>query len=106
MEACHVKRGQGSCKSIPQIPVGKLAYQNCNRDQLSPRGGRELHPAGREIKADVVRSGRATAKVFLIPAFSIQGSDSEPGVLPAKQRPKVPAALHEPLAEPPLEPDR
>ena len=45
-------------------------------------------------------------KVFLIPAFSIQGSDSEPGVLLAKQRPKVPAALHEPLAEPPLEPDR
>ena len=39
MEACHVKGGQGSCKSIPQIPVGKLAYQNCNRD-LSPRGGR------------------------------------------------------------------
>jgi hypothetical protein len=38
MEACHVKGGQGSCKSIPQIPVGKLAYQNCNRDQLSPRG--------------------------------------------------------------------
>src|SRR5262249_17473906 len=35
MEACHVKRGQGSCSSIPQIPVGKLAYQNCNRDQLS-----------------------------------------------------------------------
>ena len=46
------------------------------------------------------------AKVFPIPAFSIQGSDSEPGVLLAKQRPKVPAALHEPLAKPPLEPDR
>ena len=43
MEACHVKRGQGSCISIPQIPVGKLAYQNCSRDQLSPRGGLELH---------------------------------------------------------------
>jgi hypothetical protein len=42
----------------------------------------------------------------LIPAFSIQGSDLEPGVLLAKPRPKVPAALHEPLAEPPLEPDR
>src|SRR6516164_2821052 len=40
------------------------------------------------------------------PALSIQGSDSEPGVLLAKQQPKVPAALHEPLAEPPLEPDR
>src|SRR6516165_5729920 len=37
MEACDVKGGQGSCKSIPQIPVGKLAHQNCNRDQLSPR---------------------------------------------------------------------
>src|SRR5262252_6209102 len=48
----------------------------------------------------------AIAKVFLIPAFSIQGSDSEPGVLLAKQRPKVPAALHEPLAEPPSVPDR
>ena len=48
----------------------------------------------------------AIAKVFLIPAFSIQGSDSEPAVLLAKQRPKVPAALHEPLAKPPLEPDR
>src|SRR6516164_4831164 len=43
MEACHVKRGQGSYISIPQIPVGKFAYQNCSRDQLSPRGGRELH---------------------------------------------------------------
>src|SRR6516225_4509642 len=43
MEACHVKRGQGSCISIPQIPVGKLAYQNFSRDQLSPRGGLELH---------------------------------------------------------------
>src|SRR5262249_6801734 len=48
----------------------------------------------------------ALAKVFLIPPFSIQGSDSEPGVLLAKQRPKVPAALREPLAKPPLEPDR
>src|SRR5260370_5829178 len=43
MEACHVKRGQGSCISIPQIHVGKLAYQNCSRDKLSPRGGWELH---------------------------------------------------------------
>jgi hypothetical protein len=41
MEACHVKGGQGSCKSIPQIPVGELAYQNCSRDQLSrAEGGR------------------------------------------------------------------
>ena len=33
-----LKEGQGSCKSIPQIPVGKLAYQNCSRDQLSRVG--------------------------------------------------------------------
>jgi hypothetical protein len=39
MEACHVKGGQGSCKSIPPIPVGKLAYQNCSRDPIEPRGG-------------------------------------------------------------------
>ena len=43
MEACYAKGGQGSRNSIPQIPVGKLAHQNCSRDQLSPRGGRELH---------------------------------------------------------------
>src|SRR6516225_3923653 len=38
MEACNVKGGQGSCISIPQIPVGKLAYQDCNRDRLSRAG--------------------------------------------------------------------
>jgi hypothetical protein len=48
----------------------------------------------------------AIAKVFLIPAFSFQGSDSVPGMLLAKQRPKVPAALREPLAKPLLERDR
>jgi hypothetical protein len=29
-------------KQVPQIPVGKLAYQNCSRDRWN-RGGRELH---------------------------------------------------------------
>jgi hypothetical protein len=48
----------------------------------------------------------AIAKVLLIPAFSFQASDSEPAMILAKQRPKFPAALHEPLAKPLLEPDR
>ena len=30
MEACYAKGGQGSRNSIPQIPVGKLAHQNCS----------------------------------------------------------------------------
>src|SRR5215475_7766950 len=48
----------------------------------------------------------AIEKVSLIPAFSFQGSDSLPGTILAKQRPKFPAALREPLAKPLLEPDR
>ncbi|MGA7099450.1 MAG: hypothetical protein WB019_04170, partial [Pseudolabrys sp.] len=48
----------------------------------------------------------AIAKVFLIPAFSFQGSDLLPGMILAKQRPKVRAALREPPAKPLLEPDR
>src|SRR5260370_21482664 len=32
MEACYAKGGQGSRNSIPQIPVGQLAYQNCSRN--------------------------------------------------------------------------
>jgi hypothetical protein len=32
MEACYAKGGEGSRNSIPQIPVGKLAYQNCSRN--------------------------------------------------------------------------
>ena len=45
----------------------------------------------------------AAAKVFLIPEFSFQGSDSIPGMILAKQRPKFPTALSEPLAKPLLE---
>src|SRR6266567_9355232 len=55
------------------------------------------------------RSGSASsaaAKVFPIPAFSFQGSDSLPGVILAKQRPKFPTALREPLAKPLLKQDR
>jgi hypothetical protein len=55
------------------------------------------------------RSGSASsaaAKVFPIPAFSFQGSDSAPGVILAKQRPKFPTALREPLAKPLLKQDR
>src|SRR5262245_18082352 len=48
----------------------------------------------------------AAAKVFPIPAFSFQGSDSAPGVILAKQRPKFPTALREPLAKPLLKQDR
>ena len=32
MEACYPEGGEGSCNSIPQIPVGKLAYQNRSRN--------------------------------------------------------------------------
>ena len=31
MEACDAKGGQGSRISISQVPVGKLAHQNCSR---------------------------------------------------------------------------
>ncbi len=48
----------------------------------------------------------AAAKVFPIPAFSFQGSDSIPGTILAKQRPKFPTALREPLAKPLLKQDR
>ena len=48
----------------------------------------------------------AAAKVFLIPEFSFQGSDSIPGMILAKQRPKSPTALREPLAKPLLKQDR
>jgi hypothetical protein len=40
------------------------------------------------------------------PAFSFQGSDSVPVMLLAKQRPKFPTALREPLAKPLLKQDR
>jgi hypothetical protein len=48
----------------------------------------------------------ATAKVFPIPAFSFQGSDSVPAMILAKQRPKFPTALREPLAKPLLKQGR
>jgi hypothetical protein len=47
----------------------------------------------------------AAAKVFPIPAFSFQGSDSLPAMILAKQRPKFPTALREPLAKPLLKQD-
>ena len=40
------------------------------------------------------------------PAFSFQGSDSVPRMILAKQRPKFPTALREPLAKPLLKQDR
>src|SRR2546426_2218354 len=55
------------------------------------------------------RSGSASsaaAKGFPIPAFPFKGSDSVPVVILAKQRPKVPTALREPLAKPLLKQDR
>src|SRR5260370_37261337 len=31
MEACHAEGSKSRCSSIPQIPVGQLAYQDCIR---------------------------------------------------------------------------
>jgi hypothetical protein len=45
-------------------------------------------------------------EMFPIPTFSFQGSDSIPGMILAKQRPKFPTALREPLAKPLLKQDR
>jgi hypothetical protein len=75
-------------------PYLQISLQICEWNYV--RAGRPVQTFNREPTLSAI------AKVFLIPAFSIQGSDSEPGVLLAKQRPKVPAALHEPLAEPPI----
>ena len=55
---------------------------------------------------EATASSSAAAKVFPIPAFSFQGSDSIPGMILAKQRPKFPTALREPLAKPLLKQDR
>ena len=59
-------------------------------------------------EALAARSGNASsaaAKVFPIPAFSFQGSDSIPAMILAKQRPKFPTALREPVAKPLLNQD-
>src|SRR5712691_3999612 len=59
----------------------------------------------RLLRARSGSASSAAAKVFPIPAFSFQGSDSLPGVILAKQRPKFPSALREPLVKPLLKED-
>jgi hypothetical protein len=48
MEACDTKGGQSGRNSIPQIPVGKLAHQNCCRNRRK-RGAGRFHPLGKAI---------------------------------------------------------
>ena len=98
-----------------QIPIALAAQPAPNFPRL-----RALALFGRrppECEAPLVipasknlnRSGSASsaaAKVFPIPAFSFQGSNSLPGMILAKQRPKFPTALREPLAKPLLKQDR
>ena len=48
MEACDAKGGQSSRNSIPQIPVGKLAHQNCSRNRRK-HGTGGLHLFGKAI---------------------------------------------------------
>ena len=87
-------------RPLARSPRGGLVICHEMTHKFARRAGWPVQTFNREPTLSAI------AKVFLIPPFSIQGSDSEAGVLLAKQRPKVPAALHEPLAELPLEPDR
>jgi hypothetical protein len=88
--------------------VARLAR---GREQAVALGAAEADVAahlGQADPADELAGGSASsaaAKVFPIPAFSFQGSDSLPGVTLAKQRPKFPTAPREPLARPLLEQD-
>jgi len=64
-----------------------------------------LYGLVRPFKPSIENNLVSDNEVFLIPAFSFQGSDSALGMILAKQRPKFPAALREPLAKPLLKQD-
>src|SRR5260370_24465548 len=73
---------------------------------------RSPHRAGQQDCADGLghdgqgRALQATRRTCgVLPAFSFQGSDSLPAMILAKQRPKFPTALREPLAKPFLKQD-
>jgi hypothetical protein len=76
--------------------------------QLADRSGSLSQAERPDGATGIVVPTRLGSRVgnFLIPAFSFQGSDSLPGMILAKQRPKFPAALREPLAKLLLQQDR